>query len=202
MKYLMDELWYSEHSYADALCPMRSEIQQSQMGENQDLRLPTFADFRNFGQEIRMSVKQEIADLRHDLSKLSVASTSSASTSNAAPTVALPQRELERPAAAPSILHPVHCPPNAAGLVQDTEVGQLPIDPQLAGLVIPRALGPLELRWEIWTKDWIKADPPRHLHTALKDWKESWYSGTKQASLNYGTNYNKRRVVADEYYKM
>ncbi|KAJ3858891.1 hypothetical protein EV359DRAFT_16645, partial [Lentinula novae-zelandiae] len=48
--------------------------------------------------------------------------------------------------------------------------------------------------WKQIIHDWEHADPNRHHHYALRDWKTEWAKATKLAS-----NYNKCKLIATEF---
>lgn len=218
IRYLLDELHTYEHDYSDALCPIQRNADESHAGEAM-LAAPLNTDeARRLFEAHTLAMCEAI---QRACATMAVAITSSQLApsfipSNAHPPLPsfahTPTTYLPQPPLVPNI-HTlqdrrgnfIFTP--ASGFA--TQTGHQPVHntkpPRKAPKDPSRFIPPVSRGpngWREIVHDWQYADPSRGLHVALREWDPSWYSGSREASLDNGALYCQRRIIANEFLEM
>lgn len=79
--------------------------------------------------------------------------------------------------------------------VTSTNTRVAPSDPSRVIPQVPRGSN----GWKVVIQDWENADPSRSLVVPLRDWDESWHSGSRDKSKTFGVLYHQRSIIAKEF---
>jgi hypothetical protein len=183
MKYLIDSLQSYETGHGDALSPIRSEADQSFMGDHVLVKPVTTDEFRTFTATLLEAIHSVPTTLTH-------------------PQARIPQHHIQatlpanihfeitgRPLGHQTTTHP------------DTRLSNtpepVPVLPKLLplpGVSIPD-LGHAPDAWRKAIRQWEEPDPSTGY--ALKDWPVEWYTGVMR--LKTGAKRSNRKLIAEEY---
>ncbi|KAJ4475118.1 hypothetical protein C8R41DRAFT_869964 [Lentinula lateritia] len=210
IRYLLDELNTYEEDHSDALAPVDRRASESHAGEAAEMGPVSAAECRNLFQMqsffIQKTVKNEVFAALTTPSLVqqigSVPGYRHTNGPNISPSFIYPAIHSTNSVSIPSEIYappPPLIPPSKNPQTTYIQASSMSSSPPafLPGLehlpTIPN-IRPGPEGWKQIVHDWEHADPNRHHHYALRDWKTEWAKATKLAS-----NYNKRKLIATEF---